>query len=468
MMAKLSIRMRLTIWYGGVLAVVLIAFSAVIYFTMRHQMLSRIDHGLDEEMADVMSEVKRADSRAGMLEWLDRRFGQHQGFDFQITSADGDRVFVNERLGDLHMPIPSPLVMNRDVFASYQRTNLPRWRIVTRKVDGPEGMLFVQVARSLEFYDHEMSELLLVLLLTGPLTLLVALGGGYFLARRAISPVDRMTETANRIEAKRLGQRIEVANASDELGRLADTLNGMLDRLEKSFREMQRFTADASHELRTPISVIRTEAEVALNQPVSDDEKQNLLSNVLEECERLTSITDQLLTLSREDAGIAEFRGEPVDVGDLANDVAETMRPLADAKGLGLAVATNGSVIVAGDADRLKQVVYNLLDNSIKYTPQTGHVELAVTRAGSGIELTVRDTGVGISSEHLPHVFERFYRIDKARTRSEGGTGLGLSIVESIVVAHGGRVEIESQANEGTKITISLPSHPIQQIEPQS
>lgn len=468
MTLNLSIRMRLTIWYGGVLAVVLIAFSAVIYFTMRHQMLSRIDQGLNEELADVMSEVERAEGRMGMLEWLDRRFGQHQGFDFQITTTDGARVFANERLGNEQMPIPSSLVMNRDVFESHQRTDAPRWRIVTRKVDGPEGSLVVQVARSLEFYDHEMSELLFVLLLTGPLTLLVALGGGYFLAQRTLAPVDRMTETADRIEAKQLSQRIEVANARDELGRLAETLNGMLDRLERSFREMQRFTADASHELRTPISVIRTEAEVALNQPVSDEEKQNLLSNILEECERLTAITEQLLTLSREDAGIAQSRREPVNIGELASEVAETMRPLAEAKQLELAVAMNGAAMVAGDADRLKQVIYNLLDNAIKYTPRTGRVELAVGRADSNVELAVRDTGVGINSEHLPHVFERFYRVDKARTRTEGGTGLGLSIVESIVVAHGGQVGIQSQPDEGTTITISLPNHLVQKNEPQS
>jgi len=457
MMTNLSIRMRLTLWYGGVLAVVFVVFSAVVFFTMRHQMLSRIDHGLDEEMADVVSEAERAASRAEMMEWLDRRFGQHQGFDFRITTTDGNRVFSNERLGDEQMPVPASLAKDRDVFETHGRASAPRWRIVTRKVDGPEGTLIVQISRSLEFYDHEAGELLLVLLLTGPLTLLVAIGGGYFLAQRAIAPVDRMTETANRIEAKHLRQRIAVANDQDELGRLAATLNGMLDRLEKAFREIQRFTADASHELRTPIALIRTEAEVALNQPVNDDEKQNLLSNILEECERLTSITEQLLTLSREDAGVTQFRREPVDIAGLASDVAETMRPLANAKSLDLTVAINGVAVVAGDADRLKQVVYNLVDNAIKYTQQAGRVELTVRCAGDTIELAVRDTGVGISSEHLPHVFERFYRVDKARTRAEGGTGLGLSIAESIVVAHGGRVDISSSPGEGTSAKVVLP-----------
>ncbi len=458
MMRNVTIRMRLTMWYCAVLAVVLVAFSVVIYFTMRHQMLNRIDQGLHEEIADVLSEVKRAESRHGMLDWLDRRFGKHQGFDFQITTSDGSRVFVNERIGAHEMPVPLSLVPDRDMFESHQRTDAPRWRIVTRETNGPEGSLVVQVARSLEFYDHEMSELLLVLLLTGPLTLLVALGGGYFLARRALAPVDRMTETATRIEAKQLGQRLDIANPNDELGRLAETLNGMLERLEQSFREMQRFTADASHELRTPIAVIRVEAEVALGKPVSDEDKQNLLSSILEECERLTRITDQLLTLSREDAGIAQVACEPVDVAALAGQVADTMRPLADAKRQTLTTDLDGAVIVSGDIARLRQVAYNLLDNAIKYTPEQGRIELTVKQNGHRVRLCVNDSGIGIAEEHVPHVFDRFYRVDKARTRADGGTGLGLSIVQSIVAAHDGTIRLESTLGGGTSVIVLLPS----------
>lgn len=455
-MRNASIGMRLTMWYGGVLAVVLVAFGVVIYFTMGHQMLSRIDQGLREEMSDVLSEVERAEGRDEMLEWLDRRFGQHQGFDFQITSADGSRVFVNERLGDDRMPIPSSFAPDRNLYDSHSRTEAERWRIVSRKVDGPEAALVVQVARPLDYYDHEMGELLFALLVTGPLTLLAALGGGYFLARRALGPVDRMTETASRIEGKHLSQRLEVTNPNDELGRLATTLNGMLDRLERSFREMQRFTADASHELRTPIAVIRTEAEVALNKPGSDDDRQNLLSNILEECQRLTWITDQLLTLSREDAGVAPFDQDPVDLSELALEVTETMRPLAEGKEQRLSTEVMEKVVVCGDSRRLRQVVYNLLDNAIKYTPEGGRINLSVSLNDRCVELQVTDSGIGIEAEHLPHVLERFYRIDKARTRADGGTGLGLSIVESIVFAHGGKIAIQSQPEEGTTVSVSL------------
>ncbi len=458
-MRSFSIRLTLTLWYGTILAIMLIAFSNVVYFSMRHQMLNRIDQGLREEMADVLSEVRRAETRSGMLDWLYRRFGQHQGFNFQITTNAGTRVFANERLGNEIIPVPSSLTMNRDTFSSSSRSEVPRWRVITHKVDGPGGQLIVQVARSLEYYDHEMGELLSVLSISGPATLLVALAGGYLLARRALSPVDVMQDAASRIGANRLDQRLNVANPKDELGRLATTLNGMLDRLEKSFREIQRFTADASHELRTPISVIRAEAEVALGKPIDEDEKQSLLSNILEECERLGWITEQLLTLSREDSGVAPLNEEAVDIDALVNDVVKTMRPLAATKHLELEVSSKVVAEVAGDADRLKQVVYNLLDNAIKYTKRAGRIEMIVLAMDGIVTMTVRDTGIGISPEHLPHVFERFYRVDRARTRSEGGTGLGLSIVESIVGSHSGNIRIESQEGEGTTVTISLPKY---------
>lgn len=456
-MRKMSIRVRLTIWYSGVLALVLLVFGTVIYFTMRHQMLTRIDHGLGEELSDVLSEVERADSLTGMIQWLERRFGKHQGFDFQITAADGTRVFSNERLGRQVMPIRRSLVLDEDVYESHLQTDASRWRMVTREVDGPDGTLVVQIARSLEFHDHEMSELLVVLLVTGPLTLLVALGGGYLLARRALAPVDRMTETANRIEAAQLGSRLEVANPDDELGRLAATLNGMLDRLETSFREMQRFTADASHELRTPIAVIRTEAEVALTRSV-DDEKKNVLSSILEECERLTWITDQLLTLSRDDAGMTQYASDRIDLSSLVAAVVETMTPLAQAKHQSLTFRGSNSTSVNGDAGRLRQVFYNLLDNAIKFTPREGQIEVTVARCDDAVNATVRDTGIGIPGEHLPRVFDRFYRVDKSRSRNEGGTGLGLSIIQTIVVAHGGSVDIKSQPECGTTCMVTLPS----------
>jgi heavy metal sensor kinase len=251
-----------------------------------------------------------------------------------------------------------------------------------------------------------------------------------------------------------------VANAHDELGRLTQTVNAMIARLERSFTEIRRFTADASHELRTPLTVIRTEAEVALAKPLDPADYRNLLGSILEECDRLARLTDQLLTLAREDAGPARAPAEPLDLCAVVGGVVEDLRPLAEARGLQLRAEQNGPVLTHGDALRLRQVFLNVVDNAIKYTPPGGEVAVRIDRRDREAVVTVRDNGAGIPPEHLPRVFDRFYRVDKARSKAEGGTGLGLSITQSIVAAHGGRVELTSSPGQGTTCTVRLPVEP--------
>jgi heavy metal sensor kinase len=457
MMSRWPIRWRLTAWYGGVLAVVLTTFGTAVYFVMRHQLMERIDAGLSEELADVLSEVKRAADREEMMVWLNRRFAQHAGFDFQITDDHGNLVFTNPRLGTRKLPLPDAV---RESAASYRSDREPGShdaRIVSRRATGPDGPVTIQVARSLADFNQELSRLLLVLAVTGPIALAVALSGGYWLARRALEPVESMRRDVDKITAQQLTERLAIPNEHDELGRLATTLNQMLDRLEASFRELQRFTADASHELRTPLAVIRSEAEVAMRNVALDSTKQEVLGSILEECERLTWITDQLLTLSREDAGASRVANERVDLTKIAAEVADHMRILADSKGLTLRTDLPASAMVSGDPVRLRHVVYNLLDNAIKYTPSGGNIQLTVSANGQGSILTVTDTGTGIPGEDLPHVFKRFYRVDKVRSRSQGGAGLGLSIVHSIVHAHGGQISLSSEPGKGTTLIVRLP-----------
>jgi two-component system heavy metal sensor histidine kinase CusS len=471
----LSIRWRLTLWYGAVLAVVLTAFGTAVYFTQRHHALRRLDRALSEELADVLSEVRRARDDRGLTEWLERRFARHEGFDFQNNRPPltlpsppggegrvrgGDRFFVSQRLAGTILPLPEESSLSgspsyRDVTGEGGRS----WRVVSVQIQGPSDALTVQVARPLEGFDHESRELLFALLLTGPLALLVAVGGGYFLARRALAPVEQIRRRTREITAERLDRRLPVPNPGDELGGLAQTINEMIGRLERSFVEVRRFTADASHELRTPLTAIRTEAEVALGRPAVSPEQQYLLGSILEECERLTRLTDQLLALSREDAGVGRQAHEPVDLAGVVAGVVETMRPLAESKGLSLRL-DGGALWVRGDEARLRQVFYNLFDNAIKYTPEGGTVEVAAGRRGSSAVVTVRDTGIGIAAEHLPRVFDRFYRVDKARSRAEGGTGLGLSIAHSIVAAHDGHIELTSTPGNGTTCTVTLPADP--------
>jgi heavy metal sensor kinase len=457
-MRGLSIRLRLTLWFGAGLAAILLGFGMMTYLLMRHQQLERVDDGLREELSDVLSEVKKGSNRQEMLGWLDRRFARHEGFDFQVTTKSGERIFANLRLGARRLPTPElPAASDMPVYDTFSIPQAGRYRIVTGQAEGPDGILTIQVARSLEPVRAEMVELLTALLIAGPLALVCTVAGGYFLARRALSPVDRMTVAANEIDVQKLDRRLEIGNSGDELGRLGQTLNSMLDRLERSFDEMRRFTADASHELRTPLAVIRSEAEVALGKPLSELEKQELLGSILEECQRLTWVTDQLLTLCREDAGISQQAREPVDLSQLVRGVTDTMRLLAENKGQQIIVTVDDPVVVHGDPVRLRHVIYNLVDNAIKYSPAEGTVSVTVSGRNHTALLIVDDTGIGISDEHLPHVFDRFYRVDKSRNRAEGGAGLGLSIVQCIVSAHGGTVAISRLPKLGTRCVVEIP-----------
>ena len=250
---------------------------------------------------------------------------------------------------------------------------------------------------------------------------------------------------------------MQVGKHGDELDRLALTLNGMIARLERSFEETRRFTADAAHELRTPLSVIHNAAEVALSSPREADQYRRFLEDILEEEERMKRLTEQLLFLCREDAGLLPELRQPVSLEMLVRQAAEPMGELASANGLTLTVAKLSACRVAGDPDGLRRLLFNLLDNAIKYTPEGGRVEVQCECQDGSAELIVTDTGIGIPSEHIPHIFERFYRVDPARSREAGGTGLGLSICRIIAESHGGTIRLESNEGKGTRVVVTLP-----------
>jgi heavy metal sensor kinase len=284
-----------------------------------------------------------------------------------------------------------------------------------------------------------------------------------------------MTTTARRIEAERLAQRLEGEEADDELGRLARTLNEMLARLEAAFAQVRRFSADASHELRTPLTVLKGEIEVALRSPRDSGEYQRVLASALEEVESMTRLVDDLLLLSRADAGALRWGAEPVELDRLVEEVAKEGEILGRGKQVRVKIQGLEPLIVQGDGQRLKQLLRNLVDNGVKYTPPGGQVSLAlravkretsnVKRMGSEIgqaggdlaEITVQDSGIGIPPEALPRIFERFYRVDPARSREAGGAGLGLCIARTIAEAHGGRIEVQSIPGAGSTFTIVLP-----------
>lgn len=457
-MKALKIRWKLTLWYGGVLSAVLVLFSISIYFVLRHQMLEPIDHGLHEELSDVLSEVGNHRNETILLEWLNRRFAHHEGFDFLITKSDGSRFFANERLIATSMQFPTAADVGSGL--RYESANLAgrgRWRIVTANADGPAGRLTIQIGRSLAESDNELQALVLTLLLTGPLVLALAMSGGYFLARRALEPVHKMTQSARLITAERLDQRLQPANPHDELGELARTLNDMIERLSQSFHEMQRFTADAAHELRTPLAVLRNEAEVALRAPRSTEEYTRVLANLLEEINRLSQLAEQLLFLSRQDAGLLAQSHEVVHMGGLLREIIGNMELLAHEKQIVLTLENNDECDMRCDAGQIRRLFYNLLDNAIKYTAPSGKVTVVSRANNCTLSVTITDTGIGIPAAHLPHIFDRFYRVDPARTGETNGAGLGLAICLAIVRRLAGSITIDSTENVGTTVSLRLP-----------
>ncbi len=337
----------------------------------------------------------------------------------------------------------------------------------------------LQVGMSLEGLSMARQHFLWTLAALVPLALALAGTGGWLLARRALRPVDQMTTTARRIEAEHLAQRLDGAEVDDELGRLARTLNEMLARLEATFAQVRRFSADASHELRTPLTVMKGEIEVALRSPRDPAEYQRVLESALEEVESMTRLVDDLLLLSRADAGALRWEAEPVELDRLVEEVAKEGEILGRGKQVRVKILGLEPLIAQGDSQRLKQLLRNLVDNGVKYTPPGGQVTLtlrAVRHNGSeqnsqfairnsklsesiGLwaEIIVRDAGIGIPPEALPRIFERFYRVDPARSREAGGAGLGLCIAKTIAEAHGGRIEVQSIPGAGSTFTIVLP-----------
>jgi heavy metal sensor kinase len=464
-MKGLSIRWRLTLWYGLVLAIVIAVFGGAVYVTMRHELLTRTDVALGAELDEIADDIQVAKDWPKLSEQLKRRFTRHEVYEFQVGRPEGGLLFQSDGLKARRFPVPAvPGSLKHLDFESVTLgtqnitlESLGHLRLMSRLVPGPDGPVVVQAATSLASIDQELTELSTVLLLAGPLALVCALGGGYVLARKALAPVARMVQTADQITAARLDRRIDVRNSDDELGRLARTLNGMIARLERSFEEIRRFTADAAHELRTPIAVLRNEAEVALRMPREPEQYRAVLEDQLEELERLSRLAERLLFLCRGDAGLLAIAREPVALREVVEDVVEHMRVVAEQKGVTLLSVEGAPCLVQGDEDQLRRLLFNLVDNAIKFTPARGTVGLEITNGEAEARVVVTDSGIGIPREHLPHVFQRFYRVDPARGPDMGGAGLGLAIARSIAEAHGGAIAIESTVGLGTRVILTLP-----------
>ena len=480
-----SIRARLTAWNGGVLALILGMFATAAYIFLRYATLAQVDRGLDQQVRIVTAAVEAHDGRgrgdsaravailhdlaARGLQvttrgdmpntWITAPMRIARDDEDHRPLADVDTARAGIDWNALRATIASP---RDDDVAFSVRGPYGGVRALTEQLDiGTPPLLLVATQPLLET-----SELLetarLALLLTVPVAVVLALVGGYLLARRALDPIAAMTSQADGIGSGNLHERLSVRHPDDELGRLASTFNNVLARADRSLEQQRRFTADASHELRTPVALIRAEADVALTGVVEDvTQYREALAVIRDGSVQLSRIVNDLFLLARADAGQASLSLDALYLDEVVTGTVHSMRSLAEMRMVALTVRVPGEVPYRGDDALLRRALRNLIENAVRYSREGGTVSVALEQDDSVYTISVTDAGAGIAEEHQTHLFERFYRGDQARSRRESGegagAGLGLAIAREIAEQHGGRVVLRSSSEEGSRFELILP-----------
>ncbi len=434
----------------------LVVYATATFMAVRHEFIEQLDEQLHDEFET--AEGLLAPTPDGrIVRSGDRQYDpdndQDRGSD--LWSASGEQIYRSGASAAMP-PVALPGTSAQPRYESLV-ANGHRWRTLTGNSLVGGRAVVLRVSRPEERLREQLWEVLVVLVLGLPLVVLLAGVGGYVLARRALSPIDHLALEARRITADRLHQRLSVPNQHDEIGRLASVINDMFARLESSFEQLRRFTADASHELRTPLSVIRGIGESGLGEIRTPAEYKEAMGSMLEEVDRLTTLVDTLLRLSHGDSGTVRLSREAIDLGRLVRDVVFSLGILAEERNQQLCVDVTDGVSVSIDRLVLREAITNVIDNAIKYSPQRSTIDIRVHADTSQAVLTVSDEGPGIAPEHRERIFDRFFRLDEARSRDNGGTGLGLAIAKWAVDVNGGHISVESGATGGSVFRVVLP-----------
>ncbi len=461
-----SIGFRLVTWYAGLLTGIFLLLCALLYLDLRHflendlrQSQSRRARQIAQTLLVHVGQTGEAFVASQTKDWYEPEINDRF---IRITRADGTLVYVSGASKDGSLdPAEVPIYPPSPRTEFYHKLKLSGGNTLlvaalNFKSSGNPGYL-VEFGALLDPVETMLNHLFLQLALGLPLAVIIITVGGYLLVRRALTPVEQITRTAERITQYNLSERLPVSNTGDELEQLSVSLNRMITRLDDAFQNSKRFVADASHDLRTPLTILQGELENLTEDPRFDAELRDRIGSMLEEVVHLGKIVEQLFTLSRLDAGEAQTEWTRFDLSELAKTTAEQMSLLAEDKGILISCDISQPMPVKGNHVRLKQVVVNLLDNAIKYTPGKGAIQLRVFTVNGHVVLEVEDHGIGIPSEALPHIFERFYRVDPVRSADAESAGLGLSIVKSICAAHGGEVEAQSSLGKGSRFRVKLP-----------
>jgi heavy metal sensor kinase len=455
-----SIKFRFTIWYLLVLIVLLGALGAGVYLYLSRSLYRNLDDSLElrstqlRSIPAILESIRQGEFEEELGEIVILYF--YSGGQLAEVSPRGISIPLSQEF-------VSQAIAGTSLFATIQTEEGERLRLLAVPINlsilgPPPGIqpAALVIARSTKQIDQALAGLVRTLIIAVPLALALAAGGGIFLARRALKPVDKIARTAREIGEGDLSQRINV-NTKDELGRLAATLNEMIGRLEKAFQRQKQFTSDASHELRTPLAVIEAESTLALQKERPPGDYQQSLETISQESRQMSSLIDQLLTLARADAGKEQWNFTDVNLGKLISNLTTDVEVLCQEKGLSFQLGQPHDLVVKGDEARLRELFMNLLDNAIRYTPALGTVSISLRREEQMAVIAITDTGIGIPAEDIPFIFERFYRVDKSRSRAEGGSGLGLAICQHIAEVHGGKIEVESQMGTGSTFSVWLP-----------
>jgi heavy metal sensor kinase len=460
-----TLRFRFALWVAGLLCAVLIVFSSFVYLSLKNGLLTAVDDSLQlsaiQANAAVNFENGQINFSDSVPEGPTASDLVERGLTIRILSPQGNIIEAFGPYRNLPFSPSSLSTAQQNQSEFFTITDLTESEPV-RFYSAPiiqNGSLagIVQVAQSLGPVDDTLTRLLTTILLGIPLLIVIAGLGGYFLAARALAPIDKMTRTAQRISAEDLSARLDLPGTNDEVGRLAATFDQMIQHLDEAFRRERRFTADASHELRTPLAAMQAIISVIREEPRSPEDYEFALDDLAEETDRLRTLTEDLLRLARNDTNNS-YEFEPLDLSTLLTDLTESLQPLVEKKGLVLKSEIVDNLTITGDSDALIRLFVNLLDNAIKYTPE-GEITCCLRHTSDGfVEVSITDSGSGIPEEDLPHIFKRFYRVEQSR--STRGSGLGLSIASQIAQAHGGNIIATSTVGKGATFLVRLPGTP--------
>jgi len=436
----------LTLWYLAVIVVLLLIFSSVAYFMLDYTLYNNLDNTLQNRANSLNTPTYVVPKSNELLMSFDANGNE--------TQAVGGVTVDTSKLSGL---IKKALA-GQNTYLSAAGTENQNIRLYSTSFFNPfNGQPVVIIVGQTTTEITDVLHTFVYVIVIAMVAIIILAGiGGLFLAERALKPVQQITKTAQNIEGSDLSQRIDV-KTDDELGRLASTLNEMIGRLEESFNRQRQFTADASHELRTPLAIMQAEATLALSKERSPDDYRKSLETISQESDYMSSVIGKLLFLARSDAGKEQLSFEDVELKGLITGLASNIEALAQDKGIKFVVDAKEELTVNGDKVKLRQLFINILENAVRYTPIAGQISVSLVQKDANAVVAIADTGIGIPPEHLPHIFERFYRVDKARARADGGVGLGLAIAKIIAESHKGKIEVESELGKGTTFTISLP-----------